>query len=70
MSIRVDFDAEQLMKDIKGEVATAAVNKASNGVEKKCPNCGKRIVVRPGLNVCPFCHDEITARLDPDLTPK
>ena len=66
IKISVDSNLDEVMQDIKDEVASAVLEVAEGPFDIDCPDCGKHISVYPGHDVCPFCHEDINVSVKLD----
>lgn len=68
IKINIDSNVDEIIQKVADAAKSEIKDFASSGpFEIDCPDCGKRIEVRPGHNVCPFCHEDINVTVDLDI---
>lgn len=58
-------DMRKFQKDMEKSVMDAATDSIKNGsYDIECPHCSKHVKVKLGNNICPYCRNTITFKLN------
>lgn len=64
-NLNSNSDMRKFTKDLENSILDSARNSALKGTyDVDCPRCKKKFTAHSGLNVCPYCKEEIDLKLN------